>query len=81
VAARPHGGAVSIMKPFERLFDTPAQIEMQAREERADAEGEPEGEGDPPMYRCRVCGLEAPIRHYCPTCLADTMKPIAARQP
>jgi hypothetical protein len=72
---------MSVMFAFERLFDRPAQIEMAAREHRKELEGEPEREGEPPLYRCRICELEAPMRHYCPTCLADTMKPIAARRP
>jgi rubrerythrin len=33
-------------------------------------------EGDPQLYRCRVCGAESPDRTYCPECLADTMEPV-----
>lgn len=66
---------VSLLFFFERLFDTPQQIEQQAREKRTVLEGEDEGEGDPPALVCRVCGYQGPERHYCPTCLADTMRP------
>jgi rubrerythrin len=74
---------MSILAPFERLFDTAGQIARRERDREQDLAGDPEGEGDgpappPPGFRCRVCGLEAAEPAYCPVCLADTMKPLAA---
>ena len=65
---------MSIVKPLERLFEHPVKIEMAEREREQDRKGGPEGvDGAPPTFRCRVCGLEAAERDYCPDCLADTM--------
>ncbi len=70
-------GLVSILKPLERLFEHPVKIEMAERVRRQDLKGAPEGlAGAPPSFRCRVCGLEAAERDYCPACLADTMVPV-----
>ncbi len=65
--------------PLERLFESPARIEERMRDEAAASKLEHRGdEGDPPIFRCRVCGLEAAERSYCPACLADTMEPVLA---
>ncbi len=67
---------VSILKPLERLFEHPVKIEMAERVRRQDLKGGPDGvDGAPPGFRCRVCGLEAAERDFCPVCLADTMVP------
>ena len=68
---------MSIIKPLERLFEHPVKIEIEERARQQDLKGGPEGtEGAPPSFRCRVCGLEAAERAYCPDCLADTLAPI-----
>ena len=67
---------MSIIKPLERLFESPVKIEMAERERAQDLKGGPEADGAPPTFRCRVCGLERAERDYCPVCLADTMVPL-----
>jgi hypothetical protein len=63
-----------IRSPFDRLFADPDAIEVELRDAEQDRAGAPEETaGEPPTYRCRVCGLEAPEKDYCPECLADTM--------
>lgn len=71
-----------IVRSLERLFQTPQEVEEEGREQRQVLAPTKKREGDPPTYRCRVCGLEAADPAYCPTCLADTMvlvKPPSAR--
>lgn len=38
-----------------------------------------EGEDDrtQQVFRCRLCGLQAADKSYCPECLADTMEPLS----
>lgn len=68
---------VSSIWPLEQLFEPPARIEQRLREKEAAIRIENQGDdGDPPLFACRVCGLEACERHYCPACLADTMVPV-----
>ena len=67
---------MSIIDTFKRVVDP-----MAARQEEAERQAKREqpvraAEGDPPLYRCRVCGTESPDRTYCPECLADTMEPV-----
>jgi hypothetical protein len=64
---------VGILTPFERLFDDAEQIEAEQRERDQDLTPPAPKPGDPPVYRCRVCGHESEDRSYCPDCLADTM--------
>ena len=58
---------------FDRLFADPDAVEIELRDAEQDRAGAPEAAGAPPTYRCRVCGLEAADKSYCPDCLADTM--------
>ena len=64
---------MSMLWAFERLLWTPEQIEVAAREQRVEVEGEDEDAAAPPTQRCRVCAYEGPERPFCPHCLADTM--------
>jgi len=65
---------MSLIWPLERLFESPAKIEERQREKQGAAHAEAnDEEGDPPTFRCRVCGYEGPQRVFCPDCLADTM--------
>jgi len=68
-----HDPTNSIVWSLKRLFDKPADVEREVRDRQAVLRGERKSDGDPPTYRCRVCGLEGPDGEYCPECLADTM--------
>lgn len=70
---------MSLIWPLERLFESPVKIEQRYREKVADLEGIKQREGDPPTYRCRLCGLKAPAATFCLDCLADTMEPMRGR--
>lgn len=65
--------------PLERLFDPPQKVEERARELDADVrgvksqDGDPPETGDPPRFRCRVCGYQSGDPEFCPECIADTM--------
>ena len=68
-----------IVRSLERLFEAPQEIEEQDRQRQLDLQPTKKKEGDPPIFRCRVCALESPERAYCPECLADTMEPVKAK--
>lgn len=68
----------SIVWSLKRLFDKPAEVEREERDRAASLRGTRKEDGDPPTYRCRVCGLEGPEGSFCPECLADTMETIPA---
>jgi rubrerythrin len=74
---------VSILFHFTKLVDPMIHRIEEAERKRLREQDPRAAEGDPPVYRCRVCGLEGPERSYCPACLADTMEllapPAAAR--
>jgi hypothetical protein len=68
---------MSLMESFLRIVDP---VEARAREEDRRIQRElPKRAiaGDPPLHRCRICGLEDQSPEYCPDCLADTMRPVA----
>ena len=65
-----------IVRSLERLFEAPQEIEEQDRQRQQDLQPSRKQEGDPPVFRCRCCGLESAERAYCPDCLADTMEPL-----
>jgi hypothetical protein len=67
-----------IVRSLELMFQSPEEIEEEAREQRQVLAPARKQDGDPPVFRCRACGLESPERAYCPECLADTMVPIKA---
>jgi len=71
----------SIVWSLKRLFDKPADVEREIRDRHAELRGQPDSEGDPPTYRCRICSLESPDGRYCPDCLADTMVAVKVGQP
>jgi hypothetical protein len=60
--------------PLERLFDTPVKIEQRQRELDAEVRGVEQEDGDPPTFRCRICGIEAAEPRFCHHCLAETME-------
>ena len=65
-----------IVWSLKRLFDTPTEVEKEVREKRATLRGQRKAEGDPPTFRCRVCGLEGPESAFCSECLAGTMEAV-----
>jgi len=70
---------MSIIYTLNKLVDPITARAQDAERQRKREQPQREAEGEPPRYRCRVCGLEAPERGYCPACLADTMEPVARR--
>jgi rubrerythrin len=69
-----------IVRSLERLFEAPQEIEENDRQFQQTLAPDLKKEGDPPIFRCRVCGLQSPERAYCPDCLADTMEPLTKDQ-
>jgi hypothetical protein len=69
----------AIVWSLKRLFDKPADVEREVRERQATLRGQRKADGDPPTFRCRVCGLESAEGAYCPECLADTMEEVRAK--
>ena len=71
---------MSIVESLVKLVD-PAQAQ-EREEERRKAREQPkrEASGDPPLYACRVCGLEDTQGDFCPTCLAGTMRRLPRAQ-
>ena len=67
---------MSIIDTFKMVVDPIAARQQEAERTRWREQVKREAEGDPPIYRCRVCGTESPDRTYCPQCLADTMEPL-----
>jgi len=70
---------MSIIYTFKKLVDPMTARAEDAERQRKREQPKQEAEGDPPLCRCRVCGLEATERSYCPACLADTMEPVVRR--
>jgi hypothetical protein len=72
---------MSIIETFKKVVDP-----LRARQEEAERKAKREqpvreAGGDPPLFRCRVCGAESTDRTYCSACLADTMEPVPAGPP
>ena len=69
---------MSIVESLNKLIDpvVARQREEERRKERELPQRNDSGAA-PPRFRCRVCGHEDVERGYCPTCLADTMEPVA----
>jgi hypothetical protein len=67
---------MSIIDTFKRVVDPRAARQEEAERKAKREQPLREAEGDPPLFRCRVCGAESPDRTYCPECLADTMEPV-----
>ncbi len=68
---------MSMLWTWKKLFQRPVEIERERRDKVALLLAEADdGDADPPVVRCRVCGREDTTGKYCYTCLADTMQPI-----
>jgi hypothetical protein len=67
---------MSIMQSLIRLVD-PIQARQQ-EEERKRAREEPRRthDGNPPRFKCRVCGHESEDKAFCSECLAETLQPL-----
>jgi hypothetical protein len=67
---------MSIVESLKRLVD-PAAERAEAAERKA-AREQPihEAAGDPPDFRCRVCGELGKDAMFCADCLAATMEPV-----
>ncbi len=39
-----------------------------------------EAAGDGPAYECKICGFQGDDGAFCPTCLADTMRPTGKKK-
>jgi rubrerythrin len=72
---------MSIIDTLRKVVDPIAARQEEAERKRQREQSRRAAEGDPPIYRCRVCGAESPDRTYCPECLADTMEPVPKSQP
>jgi rubrerythrin len=67
---------VSIVESLKKIVD-PVQARNREEELRAERQQpKRDHDGDPPHYKCRVCGHEDVEPSYCPSCLADTMQRI-----
>ena len=71
---------MSIIDTFKKVVD-PIAARQEEAERKRQRESKRQADGDPPLYRCRVCGAESPDRTYCPACLADTMEPVPKGKP
>ncbi|MBI5481203.1 MAG: hypothetical protein HY906_20260 [Deltaproteobacteria bacterium] len=72
---------MSIIDTFKKVVDPIAARQEEAERQARREQPVREAEGDPPLFRCRVCGTESADRTYCPECLADTMEPVPKRTP
>jgi rubrerythrin len=67
------GSMSFIVRSLEKLLQTHEENERELRDKEQTIRPLRRRQGDPPTFRCRVCGLQAPEASYCPECLADTM--------
>jgi rubrerythrin len=72
---------MSIIDTLKRVVDPITARQEEAERKARRAQPVREAEGDPPLYRCRVCGTESADRTYCPECLADTMEAMPRKRP
>ena len=74
---------MSILYSFKKFVDpdTARIEEAAARIERERPAADDDGGRPPEHYECRVCGQQSTEPAFCPTCLADTMRPLRPRQP
>jgi hypothetical protein len=72
---------MSIIDTFRKVVDPMAARQEEAERQAKREQPVREAEGDPPLYRCRVCGAESTDRTYCSECLADTMEPLPKPPP
>jgi lipopolysaccharide biosynthesis regulator YciM len=68
---------MSIIYTLKKIIDPIAARQEEAERKAQREEVRQQEAGDPPMYRCRACGLEDSQGAYCPECLADTMEQVA----
>lgn len=67
---------MSMFWALERLFAPPEKIERYHRDQDAAVRHAVAAEdGDPPTFRCKLCGVEAAEPKFCMDCLAESMEP------
>jgi hypothetical protein len=66
---------VSILESLTKLVDPVAARAQEAERERLRTPARQSPAGPPPTFECRVCGYLGPEPSFCPTCLAETMRP------
>jgi rubrerythrin len=70
---------MSILTSFKKLVD-PETARIEEAERKAQREmPKRDASGDGPAYQCKICGHLSDDAAYCPTCLADTMRPVKRR--
>jgi rubrerythrin len=67
---------MSILTSFKKLVDPETARIEEAERKRDREQPKREADGDGPGYRCHVCGLTSDDQIFCPTCLAETMRPL-----
>jgi hypothetical protein len=72
---------VSIIESLTKLVDPMAAREREAERERLRAGSQQTPAGPPKTFECRVCGYLGPEPSYCPSCLAETMRPSDKQAP
>jgi len=70
---------MGIVESLIRLTDPVQAREREAERKRVREEPKRDHDGDPPRFRCRVCGQVGNDKAYCPECLADTMEPLPTK--
>jgi hypothetical protein len=66
---------MSIIESWKKLVDPAGAREDEADRERLRQPARQTESGPPPTFECRVCGHVGPQPAFCPTCLAQTMRP------
>jgi hypothetical protein len=66
---------MSIIESWKRLVDPAGAREDAAERERLRQPARQTESGPPPTFECRVCGHLGPEPAFCPSCLAQTMRP------
>jgi hypothetical protein len=66
---------MSIIESWKKLVDPAGAREDAAERERLRQPARQTEAGPPPTFECRVCGHLGPESAFCPSCLAQTMRP------
>jgi hypothetical protein len=66
---------VAIIESLTKLVDPLAARAREAERERLRGQSGRTAAGPPRTFECRVCGYLGPEPSFCPTCLAETMRP------
>jgi rubrerythrin len=72
---------MAIVESLVKLLDPVQARELEEQRRTAREQPKRDQGGDPPRFRCRICGHIGEDKAYCPECLADTMEPLKADAP